>query len=417
MSMKNIVTALSVSTALSANSTYNTERLTVVNACETDPIWIASTSNVPDQRSIKLAPGARHTYNIPQDLHSTRFWPKMSCNSEGQECKMGDSGGPGQSCTKGVGCGPPVDSKFEASFGHQGADCKTDAAVCDWWDTSAVDGFTLPYKVEISDACKTNGYKGSDIDCSALTLATCPTDESIPNVGNVNLQTKFPGTGEVVGCYSPCSGLTTDNWKNKLGTHKVYDNVAGLFCCPTPPISAAQCRSGPVGTSQYSNLIHSKCPGVYSYAYDDANGLQACPPETTYVWTLYCPGGTPSPPSPPPSPPTPSPSPPPGTWSPCTSSSAHCCNPTLHQVCPNKEPCEACGGGTACECPSGPAPSPGPTPAPPATWEPCSSSSTACCNPHISPKQVCPGSAKVKCEACGGGDACQCPSSDSTVVV
>jgi len=67
-----------------------------------------------------------------------------------------------------------------------------------------------------------------------------------------------------------------------------------------------------------------------------------------------------------------------------------------------------------------PAPTPGPTLAPspaptsaPGIWSPCSSTSTACCNPDISPKQICPSGAE--CQACAGGNACECLQADVVV--
>jgi len=211
-----------------------------------------------------------------------------------------------------------VDSKFEASFGHQGGDCLHDASKCDWWDTSGVDGFTLPYKVEISDHCKTGGFKGVDIDCSLLKLDECPHHENFDGVGTVDLAVAHPKNNVSVGCYSPCSRLTFSNWGNPLGHHSPADSIASPYCCPTPPVSSSQCRAGPAETSQYTKLIHARCPHVYAYAYDDAVGLQVCPAETVYTWTLFCaedppapsPAPTPSPPTPTPSPPTPAPSPP-----------------------------------------------------------------------------------------------------------
>jgi hypothetical protein len=58
-------------------------------------------------------------------------------------------------------------------------------------------------------------------------------------------------------------------------------------------------------------------------------------------------------------------------------------------------------------------PGSGPTPTPPDdddAWKPCTSTNTPCCNPHTTPKQICPGDAKLACQECGGADACQCPS-------
>jgi hypothetical protein len=263
------------------------ERLKVINGCSSDEMWIASSDNVPGGPLVKLAPGEMHTYDIPDGLASTRFWPKMFCNGDGQACKIGDSGGPGQECGE-AGCAPPVDSKFEATFGDSSGDCHTDAGKCDWWDTSGVDGFTLPYKVDLSDDCKVDGYAGTDIDCSALSLSDCPS-EDMAGVGATDLTLKFPGSDDVVGCYSPCAKLTTSNWENPTGKWSPADDTANPYCCPTPPVSSEQCRAGPADSSAYTQLIHRSCPHVYAYAYDDAVGLQVCPPSTVYTWTLFCP--------------------------------------------------------------------------------------------------------------------------------
>ena len=51
-----------------------------------------------------------------QGLASARFWAKWGCDESGDNCAIGQSGGPGQSCGA-HGCAPPIDSRFEATFG------------------------------------------------------------------------------------------------------------------------------------------------------------------------------------------------------------------------------------------------------------------------------------------------------------
>jgi len=63
----------------------------------------------------------------------------------------------------------------------------------------------------------------------------------------------------------------------------------------------------------------------------------------------------------------------------------------------------------------GPSPAPTPAPAPGPAWNPCSSTSTTCCNPNTSPKQICPSGAE--CQACGGGNACECGNAVADVMV
>ena len=124
------------------------KRLRIRNGCAADPLWIASTLG-----PYKLAAGATHAYDIPDvGLAATRFWPKWGCNEAGQDCVVGQSGGgQGENCPK-AGCAPPVDSKFEATFGCMpGTDnCAVNPSKpserlgeTDWCDVSQVYGWTL----------------------------------------------------------------------------------------------------------------------------------------------------------------------------------------------------------------------------------------------------------------------------------
>lgn len=259
-------------------------RLIVRNGCDSQPMWIASMVRPEDRHlfpnNFKLNPGQEYTFQLPADrtVASTRFWPKMGCREDGTQCRMGSSGGPGQDCPP-KGCAPPVDSKFEATFGD-----KNTAEPVDWWDTSGVDGYTVPYKLELDEGCP----NGKSLDCSQLALSDCPRDEVLNNQ-ETDLFVKYQGDGEVVGCYSHCGKLTFDNWGNEMGRHMPWSDESKMYCCPTPPVSSEACRQGPVEQTKFVKLFREKCMGVYSYAYDDAIGLQTCPVGTAYTWTLLCP--------------------------------------------------------------------------------------------------------------------------------
>lgn len=54
------------------------------------------------------------------------------------------------------------------------------------------------------------------------------------------------------------------------------------YCCPTPPISPAQCSAGPIESTQFVKAIHAMCPSVYAYAYDDLGGLHTCDGNTSF---------------------------------------------------------------------------------------------------------------------------------------
>jgi len=257
-------------------------KLVVVNGCPEEPMWIAS--EVPaGMRGIfpdswRLGPGESFTYVFPANMTvaSTRFWPKMGCTDQGSHCEIGSSAGAWQhECPEG-GCAPPVDSKFEATFW----DASMGAPV-DWWDTSGVDGYTLPYKLELDSKCP----RGVPLDCSEMRFADCPTSERL---SGETRDLRVYRDSKVVGCYSTCGKLTYANLGNSP-TFSPSSPEALSYCCPTPPVSPQDCKAGPVEDSDYVKLFRTKCRHVYSYAYDDATGLQVCPAGTTYTWTLFCP--------------------------------------------------------------------------------------------------------------------------------
>lgn len=265
------------------------QRLQITNACPNQPIWIAHMANKgvgPDPQNVHLVPWQTYTFQTPPGLFGTRYWAKAGCDPQGNGCLIGESGGPGEQCDLRVGCAPPVDTKFEATFGQAGG-------APDWVDVSLVDGWTLPFKFEMSQKCSSG--EGSHavqqvVDCSSLSLAGCPRAE---NVGPASpyaqdLAVKHPSTGQTVGCYSPCAKLTTSNWRNPFH-FSPGDWLAKDYCCPTPPESPSQCRYGPVKDTQFVRAVHQNCPGVYGYSYDDGMGLLVCPATTVYHMTFYCP--------------------------------------------------------------------------------------------------------------------------------
>jgi hypothetical protein len=305
--------------ALAAESSVS--RLRVVNGCDKEPIWVAHMAqrdNGPDGQNIRLEPGAHFDFATPDGLAGTRYWPKMRCNPDGNDCAIGESGGPGENCNSESGCAPPVDTKFEASFNANGED---------WVDISLVDGYTLPFKFEMrGGGCGAGfgnrsdvtlpGYWGQYcddmtgkhyyidhstgerfedppkiIDCSNLALDQCPTAENMGTWSAANLNVVKPGgTGESVGCYSPCSKLIFDHWGNTFGQGlPATDGKVAPYCCPTPPMSPQACRAGPVRHTQFVQNMHKMCAGVYGYAYDDGMGLLRCSPQTKYIVTFYCP--------------------------------------------------------------------------------------------------------------------------------
>jgi len=159
---------------------------------------------------------------------------------------------------------------------------------------SLVDGWTLPFKLDISGGT-CDGQQGTKdslvIDCSGLTLEHCPAEERLEAVGWVDLRAVNPITKQTVGCYAPCQRLVSDKWNNIHSRGRDYsDPEVAPYCCPTPPESPEECRVGPITRTGFLEAVHKLCPGVYGYAYDDGMGLLKCTPSNNYVLTFFCPG-------------------------------------------------------------------------------------------------------------------------------
>jgi hypothetical protein len=253
-------------------------RLTITNQCSYT-IWVQQ-QNMPSATPsvVELASGAQHSYDIPDaGQASTRFWPKTGCDSTGQNCTVGQSSDP---CTN---CPPPVDSKLEATWGCTLADASQcgitpqgDPIGDTFWNMSAVDGYTLPFTASITGNTITDTSAPCQaVDCSLLDFAGCPTDINLgTGYEHVDLQVNNT-TPQQIGCYSPCKVLNYPTF----GGYNLSEtsSEAVLYCCPTPPVSSAECRAGPGATNAYVTAIHTMCNNsTYAYAYDDNFGLRHC---------------------------------------------------------------------------------------------------------------------------------------------
>ena len=305
-----------------ANGTH--KRLKIINGCGGD-MWIQWLSapgvafSAPNRHRLSGL-GSSIEYDIPdKGLPAMRFWPGFGCDANGHNCRVGSSGGPadlGFTCPPG-GCAPPIDTKFEATFGCipgvTDAQCFQNPSAPgqplgrgDWWNSSMVDGFTAPVKVQVHGNCPVGpqpapvfgpgGPPGGVIDCSTIRVSQCPTSENLstngqfPGLSSVNLTAINPSTGQVGGCYSPSAKLTFNHWAAGFQTYATDSPQARMYACPTPPISPEQCMAGPADSTNYRNLIHSHCD-TYAYPYDDGVGLSSCPAATnlSYEVTFYCP--------------------------------------------------------------------------------------------------------------------------------
>lgn len=268
----------------------------MVNKCKSNPLWIAhiAAGGVgPDPQDVKIPAGGSaqfHTGLNGAGLVATRFWPKIGCNSTGSNCVVGSSGGPGEGCVVRVPgedddyshCAPPVDTKFEATFAAPGS------SLLDTVDMSLVDGYTLPFKLEVSGgSCTRAGSAFNEMDCSGLSMSSCPSSEMLNNKVT-NLNAISPTTGKQGGCYSPCMKLTDDKW-NANGTNVAPDSAAaGQYCCAGAYGSPDSCNAGSILTTKYLKTVKGTCPAAYGYAYDDKTATIVCSTSTEYKVTFYC---------------------------------------------------------------------------------------------------------------------------------
>lgn len=259
-------------------------------------MWIAhmSIDQVgPDPQDVRINPGEKalfHSSDGGAGLVATRFWPKMGCDKTGNDCAIGESGGPGEGCVIRIPgqpdnytqCNPPFDSKFEATF------AAPDAPERDTLDMSLVDGYTLPFKLETAGgSCTRNLEPFESMDCSSLSLSDCPTAESL-NGETVDLRAFNPKTGKLSGCYAPCQKLIDDKWST--GTPVGPDSAeAGPYCCGGDYGTPEACSAGPILQTEFMQSKNKQCPLAYGYPYDDKVATIVCTTSTKYTVTFYCP--------------------------------------------------------------------------------------------------------------------------------
>eukprot|EP00931_Biecheleriopsis_adriatica_P094060 TRINITY_DN67767_c0_g1_i1.p1 TRINITY_DN67767_c0_g1~~TRINITY_DN67767_c0_g1_i1.p1 ORF type:complete len:403 (-),score=49.17 TRINITY_DN67767_c0_g1_i1:61-1269(-) len=160
------------------------KRFRVSNKCDF-PIWIqqAGTHSALDPEIVRIEPGASYAYSIPRNgLPSTRYLPKTGCDASGNACDVQSI----PPCPP-KGCDIPIDTKFEASWGcrytgSQAGRCTKTAqgnpsSYQDWWDGSAVDGWTLSFSVLVDSNGDTNNGQCGPVVCAGLNANTCPSDE------------------------------------------------------------------------------------------------------------------------------------------------------------------------------------------------------------------------------------------------
>jgi hypothetical protein len=224
----------------------------------------------------------------------------------------------------------------------------------------------IEFDVSVSAECQSQGCGGSKGDWVAVWLdphsgwnkdREVDMMETVFGKGDSYVKTNFAGSVDSRetdwGASAPfAQHVTMTGADNAKGGRDVY--VA--HCAK----GSDSCKTGP-GVNGNAHKANMEREIVYRLVVDNWGntcGRKGATPgcsvtvENVKVTLASSPGPSPSPtPTPTPSPPSPSPSP--GQWAPC-SGGGKCCNPhsQVAQYCPSGDKCQECGGGDACRCPS-----------------------------------------------------------------
>jgi len=302
---------------------YSTPDLLITNLCNTG-LWVEARQTggipLPGQSTTTTYLPAKGSlpFTIPDlGLPSTRFWAKFGCDASGANCLIGDQDTnfviyPNGGCPP-DGCQPAVDSLFEATWGCKlGVACPGGVVGTTWFDTSQVDGWTIPYKLLLTGDTQCNcGPTGcmdlTEIDATHLRLGDCPSGEDMSYYGQFSqyksVDLRIIRNDTVVACNSPCKKFTEAAVQGGLDIFE-GNMPAEYYCCPTPNagacdpaagcVTSAACRAGPISSSQYVKNVHKDTNGlIYAYSYDDLNGLHTCPSAGVYYEMQFCPPGSP----------------------------------------------------------------------------------------------------------------------------
>lgn len=326
-----------------------TQRLTLINSCG-DDVWMIETP--PGSRpavqaqwdwwktaygeKLKIAKGATASYCVPdKGAPGGNFRFYTGCDAQGNNCiigaPIGDLAGintlfePTFGCKPGLGAGQcafnPA-APADACRNNPGADTCPALESADNFDISAVDGYTLPMRLDVQG----NGCNRPSTDASMLDLASCPQEtaatlhstnaaQQAVIQGGIDLVTKT-ADGKLRACSSPCKWFTATGLgtpPNPVLTPPVngcpldsscFYCCGGQSTCPNdstcPACGGAQCKIGPRLDGSYAidkTAWVTRLSGMgyegYTWAYGDGEGDQACNWGARITLTLCPRGGVP----------------------------------------------------------------------------------------------------------------------------
>ena len=339
-------------------------RLIICNNCGED-VWMYFTPPglLPEQWDFWLQYGEKRYLNpnVPSAGFKVRT---ILPTGDTQEFCIPDKGAPSGNFSFYIGCDPDKDNSqewgdcvigsrpgfdligvntlFEPTFGCKYGDpaaCALNTATSpytplsqvDWYDISAVDGFTLPLRVEVTNPDGL-GCNRTFTDAGMLDLASCPCEsnrslystnaeqQAVIEQGIALLTTDNRGQRA---CPSPCkwfSSSTLGSPNNPVqmtqGETDPPVNTSCYYCCGNKCFKAAdasdcdcpgcggtQCVQGPerpaaegggafpVSRTEFVRRLKEMGYRGYTWAYDDSEGLMNCASGYSIVKVTLCPLG------------------------------------------------------------------------------------------------------------------------------
>ncbi|XP_058077246.1 thaumatin-like protein 1b [Magnolia sinica] len=224
-------------------------KLTFTNRCSFT-VWPGTLNNFGkpplSKTGFELAQGASESLDAPVGWQG-RVWGRTGCSTDSNgrfRCDTADCGSGVVACN-GMGAVPPATL---IEFTLQGDGGK------DFYDTSLVDGFNVPFSV---------APQGGTGDC---TVSGCPADVNADTICPQELRVTAPAGGATIACKSACEAFNTDE-----------------YCCRGAFNTSDTCKP-----TNYSMIFKNACPLAYSYAYNDGSSTFTCT-GADYILT-YCPG-------------------------------------------------------------------------------------------------------------------------------
>lgn len=314
-----------------------TKRVTIINACgkkawlymtyptvipaqwdfwqktcgkEAEVVWTGGKPGAGDKMvRLPLETGNPYHFCIPdRGAASGNFRVFLEpCKKTGDDCMIGTIAGEDRA---------GIFTLFEASFGCIPTTAHDVCAInpakqserltaVDWFDISAVDGFTIPMYLQVTNAHKLTCTR-SFTDASMLDMASCPREESSTlhalDTADQELKDAIKNGFSLLTqsddgyqcCASPCKWFTgheLGNPTNPIGPMNPdpgnTPNTASWYCCaccgrsPGPGTGPKECDQGPDGVDPISGsgYVHRlKELGLlgYSWQFDDHTGLMNC---------------------------------------------------------------------------------------------------------------------------------------------